>query len=159
MSHFYKLQYTDDRIDLLKSEIESRSDWFENKGFSILRLHKHIFSNTPVGIIIDKFKGSPVIFRLNPMTWYNWHTDTVRQCAINMLINGEDSKTFFGNKVSTDLVELTELNYESQRYYLFNTQKNHAILNLNNFRYVLSIGFNPPNTFDNILNFFQENNL
>jgi hypothetical protein len=93
------------------------------------------------------------------MTWYDWHTDETRQCAINMLIEGTDSQTFFGNRISRDIVELTELTYEPLQYYLINTQQKHAVLNLNNTRYMLSIGFNYPNTFKNILQFCKDDNL
>jgi hypothetical protein len=159
MNNFYKLENTDRLIDTLSKEIQSNSGWFESNGFEILNLPLHIFVETKLFPVIQQFKGTPLIFKLNPMTWYDWHTDETRQCAINMLIEGTDSQTFFGNRLSRDIVELTELTYEPFRYYLINTQQKHAVLNLNNTRYMLSIGFNKPYTFENVLGFCKDINL
>lgn len=159
MINFYKLENKDSLIDTLLVEIQSRSDWFGSNGFDILKLPLKLFLGHSVFPLISKYNGSPIILKLNPMTWYDWHTDETRQCAINMLIEGTDSRTFFGNRLSRDIVELTELTYEPSCYYLINTQQKHAVLNLNNTRYMLSIGFNNPNTFENILEFCKEHNL
>ena len=159
MTNFYKLESEDNLIDTLLLEIKSRSDWFSSNGFDILKLPAKLFQEHRLFSLISKCNGSPLIFKLNPMTWYDWHTDENRQCAINMLIDGVDSKTFFGNRVSRDIIELTELVYDPLRYYLINTQQKHAVLNLNNTRYMLSIGFDNPYTFENVLEFCKDKNL
>lgn len=159
MINFYKLKNKDILIETLSVEIQTRSDWFESNGFQILKLPLTLFVGHRLFPLISKFNGSPLIFKLNPMTWYDWHTDEIRQCAINMLIEGTDSKTFFGNRLSRDIVELTEIVYDPLCYYLINTQQKHAVLNLNNTRYMLSIGFKKPNTFEDILEFCKDNSL
>lgn len=160
MINFHKLQNKDTLVDTLKIHIHNRSTtWFKSNGFEISKPPLSMFINNPLFPVIKKFKGVPLVFKLNPMTWYDWHTDETRQCAVNMLIEGNDSKTFFGNRLSRDIVELTELTYDPFHYYLINTQQKHAVLNLNNTRYMLTVGFSNPYTFDEILNFCKEHNI
>lgn len=152
---FYQMLIKDDIRHLLIKEIE-RKDWVEKNGFSILKLSPLLFKNTKIFELILKHKGTPLIFKMNPMTWYDWHTDETRTCAINMLLSGYDSKCFFGDRKNRDIVSLTELTYQVDTYYLLNTQVKHAVLNLSNTRYLLSIGFEHPNTYEDILNYYKE---
>jgi hypothetical protein len=150
--YFCQLPIKDTIIKSLKKEL-IRTDWVENHGFQILKLSPMLFkSSTLFDCIIEKH-GVPVIFKMEPMTWYDWHTDATRQCSINMLIDGDKSKCFFGDRKSRDIVNITELVYEPYTCYLLNTQIKHAVLNLDNTRYMLSIGFDEPNNYQDILTY------
>jgi hypothetical protein len=150
---YYKLNLVDTFTDQLINHATTRRDWFSSNGFDILKIDKTIFKNSNLFPVIEKFNAMPLIFKINPMTWYDWHIDETRQCTINMLIDGTDSKCFFGDRKSREIVNLTELSYEIGAAYLLNTQTKHAVLNLSKDRYLLSIGFDKPNTYDSILNY------
>jgi len=148
--YFYQLTIQDDLLSALREE-SKKEGWQEKYNFPIRVLPPVFFKDSLLFKLILKFNGTPVIIKLEPMTWYNWHIDAVRQCSINMLIEGKDSQSFFGEKVNSDILALTELIYEPNIYYLLNTQKTHAVLNRHNIRYMLSIGFEYPNTYELIL--------
>lgn len=150
-NYFYRLSFQDNLSSQLLTEAQTNTRWMTSHGFDILNLSPLIFRDSPLFNLIATKKGKPSILKMNPMTWYDWHTDETRRCAINMLVEGFDSQCFFGNRKDRDIVNITELKYEPHTYYLFNTQIKHAVLNLNNVRYMLSIGFNDPNTYESIL--------
>jgi hypothetical protein len=159
--YFYKLNALDN-LAFIKDEITKKSDqWVRRFNFDVLQISPYKFVNHSLFELIIKFKGKPVILKTDPMYWYNWHTDSIRKFSINSFIDGPDSRCFFGETEDTDsvLVKLTELVYEPGRYYLFNTQASHAVLNGNNTRYILSIGFIDPYTYQDALAYCQENNL
>lgn len=159
IEYFYQLNTTEDIKSSLMLNISSRSDWFESNGFQILKLPRDFFKDSALENLIKDFHGIPLIFKLDPMTWYDWHIDSTRTCAINMLISGDDSQCFYGDRVSRDIVKITELKYQPNRYYLLNTKSKHAVLNLENTRYMLSIGFEYPSNYEIILNFCKNNLL
>lgn len=154
MNLFYKLNLFDnDIVEKIKHEIFINTDWFESNGFNLLKLDRKLFLHTSLLELIVKYNGKPACILMKPMTWYDWHIDETRQCTINMLIDGTDSKCFFGDRKSRDIVNLTELHYEIGSAYLLNTQTKHAVLNLSKDRYLLSIGFDKPHTYESILNY------
>jgi hypothetical protein len=156
---YYKLNLVDALTDQLVNQATTRQDWFSSNGFDILKIDKIIFKDSNLFPVIQQFDAVPLIFKINPMTWYDWHTDSTRQCAINLLLTGFNSHCFFGDRESRDLVHLTELTYEPNTYYLLNTQTKHAVLNFTETRYVLSIGFNSPASYQEILKHCIDNNL
>jgi hypothetical protein len=148
---YYKLNLVDTFTDQLMNQATTRQDWFSSNGFDILKIDKSFFKESKLFQVIDQFNATPLIFKVNPMTWYDWHIDSTRQCAINLLLTGFNSHCFFGDRENRDIVRLTELTYEPNRYYLLNTQMKHAVLNFSETRYALSIGFNSPFTYRAIL--------
>ena len=155
---YYKLNLVDTVSDQLINQATTRTDWFSSNGFDILKIDKTVFKGSSLFSVMLKFNASPVILKTNPMTWYDWHTDSTRQCAINLLLTGFDSHCFFGDRESRDIVNLTELTYSPNTYYLLNTQTNHAVLNFSETRYVLSMGFNNY-SYQEILKHCIDNNI
>jgi hypothetical protein len=156
---YYELKLIDTFTGQLIEQATTRQDWFSSNGFDILKIDRSVFKDSNLFPIIQKFNAVPLIFKINPMTWYDWHTDSSRQCAINLLLTGFNSHCFFGDRESRDIVHLTELTYRPNTYYLLNTQTKHAVLNFTETRYVLSIGFNSPTSYLEILNYCVNNNL
>lgn len=148
---YYKLNLVDTFTNQLTEQSTTGRNWFSSNGFDILKIDKNFFKRSSLFPLIEEHNASPLIFKINPLTWYDWHTDSTRQCAINLLLTGFNSHCFFGDRVSRDIVNLTELTYQPNTYYLLNTQVKHAVLNLTQTRYVLSIGFNSPNSYQEIL--------
>jgi hypothetical protein len=81
-----------------------------------------------------------------PDHWvYHWHRDQNRQACINLLISSDHhSHTLFGNRVSETSMHCLELGYEPDRFYLFNNQMPHSVINLDVNRYLFSLEFAEP---------------
>jgi hypothetical protein len=139
--------YSLNTVSTVKSNIlnyvETSDQWFSSNGFDILKIPNNLLDTTLLTIKF-KFNGSAIVFKMNPNTFYRFHTDEHRQCAINLLLTEVDSNCYFGDQTDNEEVieNVTELKYESDRYYLLNTRKKHAVRNGNNVRYLLSMGFN-----------------
>jgi hypothetical protein len=73
-----------------------------------------------------------------PDHWvYHWHRDQNRQACINLLTSIDDhSHTLFGNRVSETSMHCLELRYKLSRFYLFNNQMYHSVINLDANRYL-----------------------
>lgn len=156
--YYLPLKSTDNCHSKILEEIHSSKNWIVKYNFDVLPINPIVFLSSFLFQVIRKFNGIPVVLKMNPMTWYDWHVDSDRLCTINSLISGFESKSFFGNKVNNDIISLTELKYELGRYYLLNTQSSHAVLNLSDERYVLSIGFKN-HSYQTIREYLENNNL
>jgi hypothetical protein len=79
---------------------------------------------------------------MDPKNYYGFHVDALRHVAVNMMLEGSDSYTMFGEKTaSAEVTKIEQLMYEDSSYYIFNTSKPHAVLNLSdNTRYLLTVG-------------------
>jgi hypothetical protein len=141
--NYYPLNTTSTvRTDIL-NYVESSNQWFVSNGFNILKIPNNLLD--PVLLKIKfKFNGNAVIFKMMPNTFYRFHSDEHRQCAINLLLTDVDSNCYYGEQTDNEEIieNVTELKYDLDRYYLLNTHKKHAVRNGNNIRYLLSIGFN-----------------
>lgn len=119
--------------------------------------------NDPVILALSKqYNIKPGIFKMDPMNFYTFHTDTSRNVAVNLLLDGPDSYTMFGEQ--TDSVEVTkveQLVYDDSSYYVFNTASPHAVLNLSTKpRYLLTIGItNPSVNYEDVKNFCVQQGL
>ena len=81
------------------------------------------------------------IIKLDPHVCYDWHTDTRRGVGVNMLLNFEGvSHCLFAKGEGVQFV-FEELVYTPNRYYLFNTQTRHTVINFGEPRYLFTIEF------------------
>jgi hypothetical protein len=123
--------------------VESNDKWFFNTGFDILKIPNDLL-DTNLLSLKTALNGNVVVLKMVPRTFYRFHTDTSRYCAVNLLLTGFDSNCYFGDQTADEEVieNVTELQYDPDRYYLLNTRKKHAVRNGNEIRYMLSMGFN-----------------
>ena len=122
-------------------------------------MSNHIFINdNQLYNLINNFNGKPNIFRTTPMNFYNWHTDTERECSINMILENTESHCLFGTDIDVSNKSIVELKHEPNAYYLCNLKEQHCILNFTGTRYILSIGFYH-NTYSEILEYCKTNNI
>ena len=99
---------------------------------------------------IDKFikpYGKLELFKFPPMTQYDWHVDTYNKCNFNLVFEHYNSLSLFKTKKedsnNSDLhfsnFNIISLNYVPKTWYLFNTQLEHTVINLDEkVRYLLS---------------------
>ena len=100
---------------------------------------KKIHSAYPIeGMGISKFY---------PWTNHRWHQDTDRGLSVNMLLEHERSHVLFRYDDTEQNVGMVgcrrihEINYEPNRFYLFNTQIEHTISNFEGYRYTFIMKF------------------
>ena len=118
--------------------------WGKYFNFDAIQIPNSILSLDPV--ILDISTRHPLmggVVRLPPHTFYNWHTDTRRGVSINMVLNPQDgvSHCMFTKDKDAVVGEFTELKYEADTLYVFNTQRNHIVFNFDAPRYLLTIEF------------------
>jgi hypothetical protein len=158
---FLNLQSTSKIKQQLLDLVQTDRSEFDSNGFKIIMVpDKIIMADRVLARLKLKFKGQAIIFHMQPNTFYRFHTDQTRKCAINMLISGETSHCYYGDETSSEEVidNVSELKYQDSRYYLLNTQLKHAVLNFNNHRYMLSLGFKDFD-YTTIKNYCEENLL
>lgn len=85
------------------------------------------------------FRGG--VLRLPPNTVYNWHTDDLRKCSINMLLRGGPSHCLFADGPFGLNMRVQELDYAPDTYYVFNTQVPHMVVNMGGPRYMFTLEF------------------
>ena len=139
--------------------------WYHTNGFDVSVVPDSILENDPqLQKIIREFshggKIRAIVIKIKPMTFYSMHVDEVRAAALNVLLKGKDSISFFGNATQDpETFDIDVVDYQKDEIFLFNTQKLHGVLNLSQERYVFSLGFNFPFNYDTIKEFCLENNL
>jgi len=88
-----------------------------------------------------KHKLAVGIIRLDPYTTYDWHIDTRRGVAVNMLLNNAKSNCLFSVNETEAIHNFIELKYRLGSYYLFNNQVSHMVINFSESRYMMSVEF------------------
>jgi len=163
---FYRLQNTSTLTQYLRDIISksTESDWKDIIEMNCLLLTIDDFKTEPNLVrFIEKFdcQQKLAIYRFKPNTCYKWHIDHQgRNCCINMLIDGYDSLTMFGNPAANGrMVDVTKLVYEQDKYTLLNVHKFHTIFNFSEYRYLLSIGVPLPASYDEVKQYIIDNNL
>ena len=161
---FYELNCKLDVEKFLIYEKEHRGLWFFDYGFDILPLPRRILEDHPLIEVIKKFQVLPALLRVPPWTFYNFHVDTKRQCAINSLVAGYDSNCYFGSdvyrneKIIHELENVVPLDYQLGSCYVFNTKHRHGVINRAETRLTLSIGFNY-HSYEEVLAYCQQRDL
>jgi hypothetical protein len=166
IENFYRLQSTSTITQHLKNKISSakEEDWIELLEMSclLLSIDDFITETKLVKFINDmKCHEKIAIYRFAPNTCYKWHIDHPgRKCSINMLIEGYDSMTVFGEPARNGrFVNLSKLEYYPDSYVLLNVHKFHTVFNFSEHRYVLSIGIPATATYADVKQYIINNNI
>lgn len=100
------------------------------------------------------------VLRIPPMSCYTWHADITRHCAINMALQLSDSISFFRVGGRRLLLNVEICKYTLGRFVLFNTQRQHMIVNYGQTdRLMLTTSFKKPTTFKEVRQFCEERGL
>jgi hypothetical protein len=128
--------------DLLTFALNNQS-WQDYYNFKAVQVPTEIQAKDPFLVsLFQKHSFVAGIIQLDPNICYEWHIDTRRGVGVNMLLNFEGtSHCLFatGEGVQFPFEELT---YSPDRYYLFNTQTRHTVINFGEPRYLFTIEFN-----------------
>lgn len=100
------------------------------------------------------------IYRFFGAECYNWHIDSIRPSAINMLISGFDSMCIFGKPdQNRRLINVSRLQHEPNQYYLINVHQFHTVYNFGKeTRYILSLGL-PNVNYNGACEYLRQNDL
>ena len=107
-----------------------------------------VFKDKFLKFICENFTSDYVtdvhVFMMRPQTHYMLHADRFRSASINLLINDvTDSISYFQiSEVYKSQINIQELQYKLDTFYLFNSRVPHAITNRDLPRYLLSITLN-----------------
>lgn len=94
--------------------------------------------------IKHNYYHKPLIMKMKAKTIYHFHVDTYRSTVVNMVLDDYDSVTVFNLGYHRPAQSsIAELKYIPGRYYLFNTQIPHQVINRGSEdRYLLSMAIN-----------------
>jgi len=162
MDSFYKLTNQTNLVDTLKRFIQDpRVNWYTKNAFDVAAVPRFVVeSDATIVKLMERFDARPAILKMNPMTFYRFHIDEFRNAALNLLVEGWDSETFYGEPTDNEeIMSISQLVYEPNCMYLLNTKKPHSVINKNNPRYVFSLGFNDPLTYEQVVEFCKEHAL
>jgi hypothetical protein len=101
------------------------------------------------------------IIRLDPFVCYDWHKDSRRGVCINMLLNDVESKCLFADSKDEATHKFSELQYKVGKYYVFNNQVEHMVINFAQSRYLMSVEFEEDKyalTYDGLLRELEHGN-
>lgn len=104
---------------------------------------KLLFEDAFLNSIPKKFQPTLRLYNFPSNTIYNWHRDANIGCSFNMVLDDYKAYTLFNPSDRLGITnEIVELSYEKQKWYLFNSQILHQVINLHhNNRYLLTITF------------------
>ena len=119
--------------------------WTDYYGFQVALLSPQIWGQEELlSAVNEEFEFDKVgVIKLPPYFNYGWHTDTNRGCSINMLLSHDESHTLFKTGVVRENMDFrfTELKYEPNTFYIFNSQESHCVLNFKEPRFLFSCEF------------------
>lgn len=145
--------------------------YYENRRLENLTLVPYFgFTGAPLGPHIylqDEFMKAlndayPILYcgvvHMKPHSIYDWHVDSARTVAINMLLTAHDSShSIFGKSREGMIVNTQELKYKPHTMYIFNTQIEHMVINWEENRYLFTIEFKDPISYDELVHWAKEN--
>ena len=141
--NFYEIQTISSIYDEVK-EICDDDGWsfycdFYTKVLPIELIYKDPF----LSWLYNKYEFRLGALKMEPNTFYKWHMEGIRGCAINMMAsdNSHSHCLFAGKKQNESSYYVDELSYKHKTYYLLNNQKYHCVLNLNTTRYIMTTEF------------------
>lgn len=122
---------------------ESEKDWVPYFNFMALPILKEITDLDPfLKALGEKRKFRSGVLRVEPSTVYNWHVDSERKSALNMLLYDDgNSRCIFAPYGFGIVMPIVELKYRPNTFYAFNTQIVHMVCNTSEPRYLFSIEF------------------
>jgi hypothetical protein len=146
-------------LEQVQAVVEDTSPWGLYYNFIVKSIPKIVIEQDSfLKKLHAKFPFTPYVFKVLPNSFYNWHLDSKRGCSVNMLLSTDtDSHCLFSIDNTNITFKFVELQYEKHKYYAFNTQEPHCVINLGNPRYLFSIEFEEQITYKELVTWLKEN--
>ena len=161
-NYYYKLPYKTTILDHICDLINDGGAWANYHSFDMKQLsHKKLILDPFLSALFKRHECVALIIKMKPNTCYHWHVDEVRQSGINLLVSTGKSECLFAvGAVTQHISNIVLLPYESEYYYIFNTQVPHEIINYDQQRFILSIQFTQQNiSYEDLLKDLKNNPL
>ena len=130
---YYKIDVPYIHLDNLKEHASTASFSYRDHQNKIDSLPEYFKDDPFLNAVKNKFGGTMFVFSHWPNMFYKWHVDSWAACNFNMLLDDYDSKTLFKvNAPNTEVINFTELKYEPNKWFLFNAQEPHCVMNFDN---------------------------
>ena len=150
----------DDLLDLANDD----SEWIMYYNFLAKKVPDEVLAKDPFLVWLStKHNYIAGVLKMEPFQQYDWHVDTRRGVGINMPLEESDSIVFFTDPsvVGALVKPIFPIEYEYNKYHVFNTQIPHNIINLDYPRYLFTIEFEKDKdnlTYDDMVNLVNEYN-
>jgi hypothetical protein len=114
--------------------------------------------------ISSVFDGRLRLYKIPKNSVYNWHQDYNVGCSLNLVMEEYNCHTLFSTKThsykTTEghpiIHDVVELKYVVGKYTLFNNQKTHQVVNLDDRdRYLLTMTFPKDVTYDRVRSWYE----
>lgn len=129
--------------NLIWEHVQDQFGWVEHYSFSAKQINRDVWiKDNFLKKLSEKYNLLVGILSMPPNTVYNWHIDSGephRKLGINMLLSNSPSHCLFTDDKDQVLSNSIELHYAPDTYYVFNTKKQHMVVNLNTPRFLLSV--------------------
>lgn len=125
----------------------SDDPWVAYYNFQAKPVSMEILNKDPFFMWLSQhYKFIAGILKMEPYQQYDWHVDTRRGVGINMLLEHTDSIVMFTDNPKALVKNVYPMQYHPETYCIFNTQQPHCVINLQGYRYLLSIEFKQDKT-------------
>lgn len=143
MRYFYEVPVKSRIAGELLDFARSVDRWEKYYNFDAVVVPPELLTQDPVmSKLLAKYTLVTGVLRMPANTCYRWHTDTDRKVAVNMLLEDDGaSRCIFADDISGVSFPITELKYQPNTYYVFDTQELHTITNFTTPRYLFSVEF------------------
>lgn len=100
----------------------------------------------------SKFDAEMRLYMFPSMTVYNWHRDVEMGCSLNLVMDDYSAHTLFNPSDKKEIIDnVVELKYEKNKWYLFNSQILHSVINVDSKdRVLLTINFPKNVTYNDV---------
>jgi hypothetical protein len=109
----------------------------------------------------SKFNAMMRLYMFPSMTVYNWHRDVNMGCSINLVMDDYSAHTLFNPSGQKEIIgKVVELKYEKNKWYLFNSQILHSVINVDHKdRILLTITFPKGVTYNDVFEFLKSEGI
>ena len=140
--NYYKITVKSEIAQELLDFANTAPNWQDYYNFKAVQVPIETLSKDPFLVaLFDKHPFVAGIVQLSPYVCYDWHIDTRRGVGVNMLLNFEGVSHCLFAKGEGAQFGFEELVYTPNRYYLFNTQTSHTVINFAEPRYLFTLEF------------------
>jgi hypothetical protein len=115
-------------------------------------------NDTMLSDLKNKFNGTLRLYMFAKNSVYNWHRDVDMGCSLNLIFDDYKSFTLFNPSDKKEIVDsVTELKYQKNYWYLFNSQILHSVVNLDTKdRILLTFTFPKNVNYSDVLDFIKQ---
>ena len=159
--YFYKLNEDFEFVEEIKQFIPtSMWIWVPFMMVSANLPFDMINRDTFLKSIPREFKPRLNMYKIPKHSVYNWHKDSNVKCAFNMVLDEYDCHTIFWTsnsfEGSREVSNIIELKYEPCKWYMFNNQQTHQVVNVGDRDRALFTVIFPDTTYPELRAWYKE---